>query len=112
MAWTGSNLTIWETADPLVRNQVHFCRRVYSTGLPQFGSCWGMQIAAAAVGIPTEANPKGREQGFGFGGPTKRYDSLPLSPVGDNLIIPTGPHPFYDGKDATFRGLAAHTDQV
>jgi GMP synthase-like glutamine amidotransferase len=121
VAWTGSNLCTWETEDPLVRDQVQFCRRVYTTGLPQFGSCWGLQLSAAAVGIPTEANPKGREQGFGFGGRTTFYESPlqqqpppPLSKDGHPNVmhLPKGPHPFYHGKDPTFRGLAAHNDQV
>lgn len=66
---------------------------------PKFGSCWGLQVAAAAAGIPVEENPNGREQGLGLGGP------ISLSTAGSA-------HPLFKGSKPAFAALMAHTDQV
>jgi|EP01047_Picozoa_sp_COSAG01_P037996 GMP synthase (glutamine-hydrolysing) len=43
--------------------QLELARRAYLTGVPQFGSCWGMQVAARSAGLECLANSAGREQG-------------------------------------------------
>lgn len=94
--WTGSNLTIYEN-DPRVIRQVEFARRVLEVGRPQWGSCWGIQIAAAAAGGEVSRNPHGREMGFAR--------KIVLTPEGRA-------HPMYEGKPLVFDGFISHLDEV
>lgn len=96
VVWTGSALTIHSDA-PEVQRQIELARRCFEAGVPQYGSCWGLQISAAAAGLPLEANPKGREHGVAR--------SITLTPDGLR-------HPMFDGTMSKFDGLAAHTDHV
>ena len=48
--WTGSDQTIYHTHEEKVARQIEYSRRVFAAGTPQFGSCWGAQMAAAAAG--------------------------------------------------------------
>ncbi len=94
--WTGSNLTIYED-DPRVTRQIEFCRRIYQIGRPQWGSCWGVQMAAVAAGGEVRKNPKGREMAFA------------------RRIMPTPEgraHPMYVGKPPVFDGFISHLDEV
>jgi GMP synthase (glutamine-hydrolysing) len=94
--WTGSNLTIYEH-DPRVTRQVEFARRVFDVGRPQWGSCWGIQIAAVAAGGEVRRNPRGREMGFAR--------KIMLTDEGRS-------HPMYDGKPPVFDGFISHLDEV
>lgn len=96
VVWTGSALTI-HSGTPEVERQIELARRIFEAGVPQYGSCWGLQISAAAAGLPLEANPKGREHGVAR--------SITLTPDGLR-------HPMFDGTMCKFDGLAAHTDHV
>ncbi len=94
--WTGSNLTIYED-DPRVTRQIEFCRRIFQIGRPQWGSCWGVQMAAVAAGGEVRKNPRGREMAF-----ARR---IRLTPEGRA-------HPMYDGKSDVFDGFISHLDEV
>jgi len=94
--WTGSNLTIYED-DPRVTRQIEFCRRIFEIGRPQWGSCWGVQMAAAAAGGEVRKNPRGREMAF-----ARR---IHLTPEGRA-------HPMYEGKPDVFDGFISHLDEV
>ena len=61
--WTGSDLTIYH-ADPRVTRQIELARAIYAAGVPSYGSCWGIQMAAVAAGGEVRKNPKGREWGL------------------------------------------------
>lgn len=95
--WTGSNLTIYETQDPRVSRQIEFSRAVYDAGKPQFGSCWGVQMAATAAGGEVQKNPKGREWAFAR--------NIHLTEAGKM-------HPLYQGKPTKFDGFIMHLDIV
>ncbi|MHC4166100.1 MAG: glutamine amidotransferase-related protein [Planctomycetota bacterium] len=60
--WTGCNLSINDTENPSVAGQIDLARDAYEVGVPSFGSCWGIQIAAVAAGGKVEPNPRGRER--------------------------------------------------
>lgn len=60
---TGSPLHVYHD-EPSVRRQVELMRAVYDSGVPSFGSCWGLQVAAVAAGGTVTPNPLGREVGF------------------------------------------------
>ena len=95
--WPGCNLTVYHTDDPRVMPHLDLARRAYDAGIPQFGTCWGIQVAVAAAGGTVGPNPKGREMGIG----RKIY----LTDEGRN-------HPMFDGKPPVFDGFASHDDEV
>jgi GMP synthase (glutamine-hydrolysing) len=94
--WTGSNLTIYED-DPRVARQIAFCRRIFEIGRPQWGSCWGLQMAAVAAGGEVRKNPRGREMAVAR--------KIRLTPQGRA-------HPMYEGKPDVFDGFISHLDEV
>ncbi len=61
--WTGSDLTIYHD-DPRVTRQIALAKAIYEAGVPCYGSCWGIQMAAVAAGGEVRKNPKGREWGI------------------------------------------------
>lgn len=94
--WTGSNLTIYHD-EPRVTRQIEFSRAIYAEGKPQYGSCWGVQMAAVAAGGEVQKNPKGREWAFAR--------DIHLTDAGKQ-------HPLYKGKPAQFDGFIMHLDIV
>lgn len=60
---TGSALNVYDGGAHIER-QIDLARAVFASALPFFGSCWGMQVAVAAVGGRVRPNPLGREFGF------------------------------------------------
>src|SRR2546426_3586825 len=94
--WTGSNLTIYEN-DPRVTRQIEFTRLIFEVGRPQFGSCWGVQMAAVAAGGEVRKNPHGREMGF----------ARKLRLTAEGRV-----HPMYEGKPDVFDGFISHLDEV
>jgi GMP synthase (glutamine-hydrolysing) len=96
VAWTGSALNVYNDV-PEVRVQIELARAAFEAGVPQFGSCWGLQVAASAVGGTVRVNPQGRELGV-----ARR---ITLTPAG------TG-HPMFDGKPAPFDAIAVHMDEI
>ncbi len=95
--WSGSNLTIYNKDDKRVTGMIEFCRMAYGSGVPQFGSCWGIQMAAVAAGGEVKANPKGREMAVA------------------RMVYTTDAgrkHPMYEGKPPVFNGFVSHDDEV
>lgn len=96
VAWTGSSLNVYNDTPP-VRAQIELARAVFAAGIPQFGSCWGLQVAAVAAGGVVRANPLGRELGI-----ARRI-----------LLNKAGiAHPMYHGKPHVFDAIAVHMDEV
>ncbi|MEN3952585.1 type 1 glutamine amidotransferase [Iodidimonas sp. SYSU 1G8] len=96
IAWTGSSLNIYH-GGPEIERQLAFCRTCFAAGVPQFGSCWGLQVGAVAAGGTVEANPLGREIGLA------------------RKIVLTGAgrvHPLYRGRPDAFDAIAVHRDIV
>lgn len=62
--WTGSDLTIYHHDDLRVTRQIELARAILAAGVPCYGSCWGIQMAAVAAGGEVQKNPKGREWGL------------------------------------------------
>ena len=97
VVWTGSDLTVRDSDDARVGRQVAVARQIARAGLPSFGSCYGIQIAAVAAGGECQANPRGREFGVSR--------DLSLSEEGRA-------HPMYTGKPDSFQGFTCHADIV
>jgi len=95
--WTGCNLTIYHDHDERVTSQIRLARDAFEAGVPGFGSCWGLQMAAVAAGGEVRANPRGREMGLA----RKVY----LTPEGER-------HPMCAGRPKVFEGFISHDDEV
>ncbi len=94
--WTGSNLTIYHD-EPRVTRQIALARALYEAGKPQFGSCWGVQMAAVAAGGEVKKNPRGREWSIAR--------DIQLTEEGKKSKL-------YAGKPACFDGFIMHLDIV
>ncbi|MDX6805659.1 type 1 glutamine amidotransferase [Terrihabitans rhizophilus] len=96
VAMTGSSLNIYDEKPECLR-QVDFARAVFDSGVPFFGSCWGLQVATVAAGGSVRRSPKGREIGLAR--------KIALTEAGRA-------HPMHDGKGWAFDAPAVHTDEV
>lgn len=94
--WTGSNLTLYHDV-PEVTRQIELSRAIYESGKPQYGSCWGVQMAAMAAGGDVKKNPRGREWSIAR--------NITLTGEGQS-------HPMYAGKQHKFDGFIMHLDEV
>lgn len=94
--WTGSPLHVYEEG-PEVLRQITFAEKLYASGIPIFGSCWGLQIMTRALGGRVHKNPRGREAGIAKG--------LHLNNAGRA-------HPMYAGKAEVFECFTVHLDEV
>ena len=95
--WTGCNLSVNDTDNPSVLNQIDLAKRAYEIGIPSWGSCWGLQIAVVAAGGRVEVNPKGCEMGLA------RKVQLTADALG---------HPMFKGKPTVFDAYISHDDMV
>jgi GMP synthase (glutamine-hydrolysing) len=95
--WTGCNLTIYHFNDERVTRQLDFARKSYEVGTPAFGTCWGLQVAAAGAGGEVKANPRGREMGIAR--------KIRLTAEGAQ-------NPFLEGKPEVYTGFISHLDEV
>lgn len=94
----GSALNIPGHEDvPEIVRQIEFARAVFESGIPFFGSCWGMQIATVTAGGKVNRNPRGRELGIAR--------KLTLTPEGRRANL-------FDGKASVFDAMAIHLDEV
>ena len=96
VALTGSGLHIYHD-DPAVTRQIDFARAVFAAGVPFFGSCWGLQVAAVAAGGSVVRNPAGREAGIAR--------NIALDDAGRV-------HPLLAGRPAAFDAPCVHFDIV
>ncbi|MSP67637.1 MAG: type 1 glutamine amidotransferase [Alphaproteobacteria bacterium] len=97
IAWTGSTLSVCDAGTPEVDRQIELARAVFDCGVPSFGSCWAVQVNAAAAGGVVARNPLGREVG------------LARKVV---LTIAGRAHPLYQGKPGVFDSFASHEDEI
>jgi len=94
--WTGCNATIF-VREPRVSAQIELSQNAYQLGIPQFGTCWGLQMAVAAAGGVVEANPRGREMGI-----ARRI-----------VVTEEGrAHPMMAGRKPVFEAFISHLDEA
>lgn len=96
IAWTGSPLSAYDD-DPAVTRQLDLARDVFQSGVPSFGSCWGLQIMCKALGGEVRPNPRGYEIGIAR--------NISQTDAGRR-------HVMYGGRPAAFDALAIHRDEV
>lgn len=82
---------------PEVTRQVELIRKSLDSGLKVLGSCWGLQVAAAATGGSVTKSPRGREVGIA------RKISLTSAGRG---------HDLYADKPGVFDSPCIHYDEV
>ncbi|MFM8543171.1 MAG: type 1 glutamine amidotransferase [Chakrabartia sp.] len=93
---TGSSLHAYDK-EYAVTNQIEVLKDAAETGIPIFGSCWGLQIAVKAAGGQVEYSPNGREVGIA------------------RKIVPNDvgrSHPLLRGKGDAFDAPCIHYDEV
>jgi GMP synthase (glutamine-hydrolysing) len=95
--WPGCNLTVYHFDDVRVKKHLELVDRSYAAGVPQFGTCWGIQLAVVVAGGEVGPHDSGREMGIG----RKIY----LTDAGRQ-------HPMYQGKPPVFEGFVSHDDEV
>ncbi len=93
---TGSTLRLAE-GGPAVERQLDLMRAALEAELPVFGSCWGMQVAAAVAGGDVGRNPRGPEYGF----------ARRLAPSAEGAA-----HPLLAGRPQAWDAPAIHLDAV
>jgi GMP synthase (glutamine-hydrolysing) len=96
VAITGSALNIYKH-EPESLRQVDLVRELFARGVPIFGSCWGLQVAAVAAGGEVGPNPRGREIAFAR--------KIALTAAGRD-------HPMHAGRAIIFDAPAVHGDEL
>ena len=96
IAITGSALNIYD-ARPEALRQVDLFRQIFDTGVPIFGSCWGLQVATVATGGSVVRSQNGREIGLAR--------KIVVTDAGRE-------HPMHHGKGPSYDAPAVHTDEV
>jgi GMP synthase-like glutamine amidotransferase len=93
---TGSPMHVYND-DPAVRRQLAFMRQVFASGVPAFGSCAGLQVAAAAAGGRVRKMPQRMEAGI-----ARRISATEEGRA----------HPLLKGRPASWDAPAIHGDEV
>lgn len=96
VVWSGSNLTI-HRRNALIDAQLDLARALFDRGTPQFGCCYGLQLATIAAGGSVTASPSGPEIGW----------ARDVALTGEGRA-----HPMYAGKTGRFHALCWHNDAV
>jgi GMP synthase (glutamine-hydrolysing) len=96
VAFTGSGVD-WNTQDARAEPLAAAMRAVFASGLPCFGSCNGMQLAASLLGGRCEASPNGMEQGLAR--------EITLTEAGEA-------HPMMAGRQDGYAACCIHRDEV
>lgn len=95
-AFTGSSYSVYDSHVDVTR-QLDLFRLASEAGVSLFGSCWGLQVAAQALGGLVEKNPSGREVGCGR--------KILLTSEGQAHIM-------FAGKKRVFEAFMSHSDEV
>lgn len=94
--WTGSALRVNDDI-PSVTRQLNFADDIFKSGVPLYGSCWGMQVAAVVAGGTVGRSPIGLEVGISH--------PIKLTKAGKKS-------PFFMGRRDNFQALCIHFDEV
>ncbi|CAH0491719.1 unnamed protein product [Peronospora farinosa] len=97
VGWSGSSLAVHERDDPSVMQMMNLARQSFALGVPQFGSCFGLQLAVTTAGGIVQKNKRGKELGVAR--------KIRLNAAGRA-------HPMYEGKPSVFDAFSSHKDEV
>jgi GMP synthase (glutamine-hydrolysing) len=94
--WTGSSLSVLDLI-PTVTQQLNFAENVFKSGVPFYGSCWGLQVATVVAGGSVAKSNNGLE--------------LDLSnPI--QLTREGKKSPLFKGRENNYQALCIHYDEV
>ena len=96
IAITGSPFSVYKER-PEITCQIELAREAFGTGVPMYGSCWGLQLMTAALGGVVRRNPEGREIGIAR--------NIAPSEAGKEHVL-------FLGKAKAFDALCTHEDDV
>jgi GMP synthase (glutamine-hydrolysing) len=93
---TGSPLSVYKQVPAVVR-QIDLAREVFASGVPTYGSCWGLQLMTVALGGVVRLSLHGGEIG-----------------IARNITLNDGghAHSLFAGKARAFDALCWHRDEV
>lgn len=94
--WTGSSLSVLDDI-PDVQQQLNFADEVFRSGVPFYGSCWGMQVATVVAGGKVAPSKNGLEFGI----------SKPI-----DLTLLGRESPLTSHRNKTYSALCIHYDEV
>jgi len=94
--WTGSSLHVNDPS-PAIWRQLAFAEDVFKSGVPFYGSCWGLQVATKVAGGQVASCLKGRE--FGITKPIELMDSGKQ-------------HVYFKGRTEKYSALCLHLDEI
>jgi len=94
--WTGSSLSVLDNISS-VNNQLNFAEQVFNSGVPFYGSCWGLQIATVVSGGKVGMSKNGIEFGIS--------ESVQLTEEGKNS-------PYFTNRKNSYQALCIHFDEV
>lgn len=94
--WTGSSLSVLDNI-PDVTQQLNFAEQVFHSGVPFYGSCWGLQVATKVAGGTIVKGKNGLELGIS--------KPIELTKEGKNS-------PLFSGRGKKFHALCIHYDEV
>ena len=95
--WTGSSYNIYNS-NSFIEKQKKICNECFIKKIPQFGSCWGLQLASEVCGGIVGKNKIGKRE-FGIS------NKITLTEKGKT-------HPMFRGKNTTFNALTSHEDEL
>ncbi len=94
--WTGSSLSVLEDI-PDVNRQLTFAETIFESGVPFYGSCWGMQVATVVSGGKVALGGNGLEFGI-----SKPIELTELGKV----------NPFFANRNSGYSALCIHFDEI
>jgi GMP synthase (glutamine-hydrolysing) len=94
--WTGSSLSVLDDT-PSVTSQLNFGEDIFNSGVPFYGSCWGLQIATVVAGGKVGKSKNGLE--LGVSKPIKLTNSGKKSS-------------FFKKRRNEFNALCIHYDEI
>jgi len=94
--WTGSSLNVYDKI-PEVLQQIEQAKIVFESGVPFYGSCWGLQVAVMASGGIVSPCKNGIEVG-----------------IAKNIIktIEAKNHPFLNGRNSKYSSFCVHSNET
>lgn len=130
---TGSSLSVLDNTSE-VTNQLGFIDLVFSSGVPIYGSCWGLQVATVVAGGKVAKSNNGLELGVSkpitltkegeqsaffnrtqsFESLCIHYDEISIAPK-DAIVLATNEHSAvqamqFDYKNSSFFGVQYHPE--
>ena len=94
--WTGSSLSVLDSI-PAVTQQLNFAKSIFKSGVPLYGSCWGLQVATVVAGGSVAKSNNGLELGLS--------NPIQLTSEGKKSTL-------FKRREKNYQALCIHYDEV